>query len=551
MTTSSNPKRIQFNRADKDYSAYYDDQLIGIFATYTQAEIALDDYALDLLEQGLVDEVSITTADWQAPRDELPAGHRLADETEAGWYFPLASGKVWITDAPATITPSCQIDDPCLPEEPCPAHRAEAAAYLAARIADEPELVEVKRGHVEIALKGLYEQIIPITSESTVELFERSTHFFDYQALLIDGHHYDLCMTKHLSGRPELAERCQEALETVQNAIAALALSSAPLASDNTLHCEGCQTEKPESAFTQALGEEVLVCDACIAIDEANGFTDCDLLDASGATEIDPSSDTSPDLAVQQAGADDVASPPASDLTPDEQVAVKRAWARTRAKIAERLATPACSKCGEPADPRATLADQPYCLTCGTTAAERLLDEISYTGPRCPDCGDRVAQPGRCPACQDDAGPVPATAPVAPNMLRRRAQALLSDWKDSGVETEMDAALAQLDRALHPPTVQVCAVCGTVMHRTTQCPEIAVEWLRQRAVEPTGGMYYRMYREDRAGLVELLRSADLEKAAYALAVFLTSRTGVEVTPALVQQHLARLVGRETAAPAQG
>lgn len=74
MTTLSTAKHIQFNRADKDYSAYYDGEYIGTFATYHQAEIELDAHALDLLERGLLDTVEgITTMQWQAPRDVVLA----------------------------------------------------------------------------------------------------------------------------------------------------------------------------------------------------------------------------------------------------------------------------------------------------------------------------------------------------------------------------------------------------------------------------------------------------------------------------------------------
>lgn len=74
MTTTSNPKRIQFNRADKDYSAYYDGELIGTYATFHQAEVELDAHALDLLERGLLDTAEgITTMQWQTPRDVVYA----------------------------------------------------------------------------------------------------------------------------------------------------------------------------------------------------------------------------------------------------------------------------------------------------------------------------------------------------------------------------------------------------------------------------------------------------------------------------------------------
>lgn len=59
MATSTDPKRITYNRESKDYDATFDGQYIGSFPNHHQAEVALNDYALDLIEQGLVDDMQI------------------------------------------------------------------------------------------------------------------------------------------------------------------------------------------------------------------------------------------------------------------------------------------------------------------------------------------------------------------------------------------------------------------------------------------------------------------------------------------------------------
>jgi hypothetical protein len=84
--------------------------------------------------------------------------------------------------------------------------------------------------HVTIELPGLIWQTVPIAADSTVDLIERNTGSNDYKALLIDGLlHYELVMCKHLSGRPELCARLQEALTLVQGAIDALNTPPAPV----------------------------------------------------------------------------------------------------------------------------------------------------------------------------------------------------------------------------------------------------------------------------------------------------------------------------------
>lgn len=50
-------KEIVYDRATRDYAMYVDDLLIGFASTYHAAEVELDQYVYDLLEQGLIDEL--------------------------------------------------------------------------------------------------------------------------------------------------------------------------------------------------------------------------------------------------------------------------------------------------------------------------------------------------------------------------------------------------------------------------------------------------------------------------------------------------------------
>ena len=50
MTTSDTPQReIVYSFTDRDYSAYLDNEYIGSFKTYHDAEVALDRLALELI----------------------------------------------------------------------------------------------------------------------------------------------------------------------------------------------------------------------------------------------------------------------------------------------------------------------------------------------------------------------------------------------------------------------------------------------------------------------------------------------------------------------
>lgn len=55
MTAFTDTKQIVFNRDTRDFSAFFDGQLIGCFDTRPEAQIALDDHSLRLIEDGLVD----------------------------------------------------------------------------------------------------------------------------------------------------------------------------------------------------------------------------------------------------------------------------------------------------------------------------------------------------------------------------------------------------------------------------------------------------------------------------------------------------------------
>lgn len=78
MTTSTAfAKSIRYERATRDYRAELDGVLIGYFATYHQAEEALDDVAYERL----IDGDCATAADMDAPiaADDVPAGDPPSD----------------------------------------------------------------------------------------------------------------------------------------------------------------------------------------------------------------------------------------------------------------------------------------------------------------------------------------------------------------------------------------------------------------------------------------------------------------------------------------
>lgn len=79
---------------------------------------------------------------------------------------------------------------------------------------------------VTIAQPRLIAQHITVHAASTVALVPRDGGSNDYMALLVDGAYYDLVMTKHISGRPEIEVALQAALAQVQAAIAALTPTS-------------------------------------------------------------------------------------------------------------------------------------------------------------------------------------------------------------------------------------------------------------------------------------------------------------------------------------
>lgn len=50
----ADPKRISYDRETKDFAAMYDGQLIGYYPSYSQAERALDQHALEMAIEGLM-----------------------------------------------------------------------------------------------------------------------------------------------------------------------------------------------------------------------------------------------------------------------------------------------------------------------------------------------------------------------------------------------------------------------------------------------------------------------------------------------------------------
>lgn len=53
MTIATDPKRITYVRESREYDAYFDGQYIGSYRNHHDAEVALDQYALELAIEGL------------------------------------------------------------------------------------------------------------------------------------------------------------------------------------------------------------------------------------------------------------------------------------------------------------------------------------------------------------------------------------------------------------------------------------------------------------------------------------------------------------------
>lgn len=83
MTTIDTPtyrKEIVYDRETRDYEASYDGQLIGYYDNHLAAEVALDDYALHLIESGL--DRTATELDGGA---DQPAPYKLIDGAIGQW----------------------------------------------------------------------------------------------------------------------------------------------------------------------------------------------------------------------------------------------------------------------------------------------------------------------------------------------------------------------------------------------------------------------------------------------------------------------------------
>lgn len=105
MTTIADPKSIQYDRETKDYRASYEDNVIGWYNSYLEAEEALNDYASDLTQQTAID-----TADMLAN-----------SESDADDYAECVScGDLYACNSEASrppyICPACKEVGDLLPE---------------------------------------------------------------------------------------------------------------------------------------------------------------------------------------------------------------------------------------------------------------------------------------------------------------------------------------------------------------------------------------------------------------------------------------------------
>lgn len=73
-------KRIGYDRLTKDYAAYYEDQVIGFYPTYLDAETALNVYVLELLTEGLaVSADDEPTDEYEIQYENIPYPHGIGN----------------------------------------------------------------------------------------------------------------------------------------------------------------------------------------------------------------------------------------------------------------------------------------------------------------------------------------------------------------------------------------------------------------------------------------------------------------------------------------
>lgn len=76
--TTTDAKRICYDRTTKDYAAYYENQVIGFYGSYLEAEEALDEFVSDLARQTAIED-----ADMEADGDYERAEALLTTEPRA------------------------------------------------------------------------------------------------------------------------------------------------------------------------------------------------------------------------------------------------------------------------------------------------------------------------------------------------------------------------------------------------------------------------------------------------------------------------------------
>jgi len=126
-------------------------------------------------------------------------------------------------------------------------NEADAAEPVAT---DAPPLAQP----VTIDLPGITYHVIPIHAESKATLTEEMGISQLVTALVVDGRSYGLCFTKHTVGRPELVQTCEDALATVEQAIAELAAPRWQLCSS----CGDMVSQAPICAACVESGEPVI-----------------------------------------------------------------------------------------------------------------------------------------------------------------------------------------------------------------------------------------------------------------------------------------------------
>lgn len=210
-----------------------------------------------------------------------------------------------------------------------------------------------------------------------------------------------------------------------------------------------------------------------------------------------------------------------------------------------------CQRC-HVAPASVTVEGLRLCEGCNAGAAQRLLDEIAYTGPRCMACDDRVERPGLCEACQEAGEEWPAPPTLASALI---PVATLHAWSTTDLP-RYRAALAALTPSQLEWQAAVSAAYATIVgpHITTEA--MLAEFrqaaaLHQSQAAANGSVCQVLFElsvTDPAALAAFLGAHTLyqrERLAWRYASFLRRECKIERTPQEIARNWDALIAQSS------